>query len=58
MEKIIYEEKECKVIATENEWGWCYYKERRVWKPYNTWLLINDNGFLHWVSMTDCKGIE
>ena len=56
MSKVIYNDKECEVISVETELEWGYYEGHRVRKPGDTWLLINYNGYLIWVSMLDCKG--
>lgn len=56
MSKVIYDGKECEVISVETEWDWAYYNGKRVRKPYDTWLLINCDGYLFWVELSDCKG--
>lgn len=56
MSKVIYDGKECEVISVETEWDWDCYKGKSVRKPYDTWLLINYDGHLFWVKLSDCKG--
>lgn len=48
MSKVIYNGKECEVISVETKW--------MNGGPTNTWLLINCDGYLFWVELSDCRG--
>ena len=58
MAKVIHDNKECEVLSVETEWEWGYYQGKRVRKPFDTWLLLNIDGYLVWVNKDDCKGIK
>ena len=58
MGKVIYDDRECEVLSVETQWDYGFYNGARVRKPMDTWLLINSNGYLHWVNMISCSGIE
>lgn len=57
MSKVIYDGKECEVISVKTEWDYGIYNSKSRRMPNDTWLLINCNGYLIWVNMSDCKGI-
>ena len=53
MAKVIHDKKESEVIAVETEWEWGYYQGEERRKPLDTWLLLNTDGYLHWVNLDE-----